>query len=38
VDGEKAILKGNSSARIFRRGLEPVEIVPGKDAMEFLGK
>lgn len=36
VDGEKAVLKGTTSARVFRRGLDPVEIVPGTDVNEFL--
>jgi dipeptidase E len=36
VDGEKAVLKGTTSARVFRRGLDPVEMVPGTDVNEFL--
>ena len=29
VEGDSMILKGSSGARIFRKGLAPVEIVPG---------
>jgi dipeptidase E len=36
VENGATILKGNSSARIFRRGLEPIEIAPGTDVEELL--
>jgi dipeptidase E len=35
VEGQSLILKGSSGARIFRRGMEPVETMPG-DALQHL--
>jgi dipeptidase E len=31
VEGESVLLKGRAGARVFRRGLEPVEVEPGTD-------
>ena len=37
VEEEKILLKGLAGARIFRRGREPVEVVPVADLGELLG-
>jgi len=36
VENGATILKGTSGARIFRKGLEPVEVKPGAQLDEFL--
>jgi dipeptidase E len=36
VDGEVAVLRGASSAMLFRRGGEPVEIAAGTDVSWLL--
>jgi dipeptidase E len=36
VDGDSMILKGLSGARIFRKGLAPVEIMPGDNLADLL--
>ena len=36
VEGESVLLKGVSGARIFRRGDEPVEVVPGAELHPLL--
>lgn len=36
IDGGAAILKGSTGARIFRRGHEPVELLPGAPLDELL--
>jgi len=38
VEGEKAWLGGSSPARIFRRGKEPQEVLPGFDVSFLLGQ
>lgn len=38
VDGDRITLKGNRSARIFRRGMEPVEVEPGSELSGVLAK
>src|SRR5262245_29977501 len=36
VEGPEMTLKGSSSARIFRKGFEPVEIIPGQRLDHFF--
>jgi dipeptidase E len=36
VQDDEVLLLGNSSARIFRRGFEPVEIAPGSNLRELI--
>jgi dipeptidase E len=36
IENEVMTLKGSSGARIFRKGLEPIEVLPGARLNEFL--
>ena len=36
IENGETILRGSSGARIFRKGLEPVEVVPGAQLNTFL--
>ena len=38
VENGATILKGSSGARIFRKGVEPVEVLPGAQLDEFFRK
>jgi dipeptidase E len=36
IENGATILRGSSGARIFRKGLEPVEVLPGAQFDEFF--
>ena len=36
VDGDRVTLKGTKAARLFRRGMEPVEVEPGSDLGDLV--
>ena len=36
VEGERVTLKGSAGARLFRRGEQPVEVLPGAEVSELL--
>jgi hypothetical protein len=36
IENGKTLLKGSTGARIFRRGHEPIETLPGAYLDEFL--
>jgi dipeptidase E len=36
VEAGRTMLKGSSGARIFRKGLQPIEVSPGSDLTELL--
>jgi dipeptidase E len=38
LENGETILRGSSGARIFRKGLDPVETLPGAHLDEFLGR
>lgn len=38
VENDSTTLKGSSGARIFRKGMEPVEVQPGAQLDGLLGK
>jgi len=38
VEKGKTILKGSTGARIFRKGHEPVEILPGAELNKFISE
>ena len=37
VEGDRVTLRGAAGAKVFRRGLEPVEVLPGADLAPILG-